>query len=142
MKTLLLATVAALSLAACSGMGDAMPAADAVPLAAAAPRTGVNGPFKMTVQATGEQNGIIYLNSELDYRDQRNVSLDLPPQVAKELAAELGGDPREKLLGKSLRVAGVAQRVKIHFMHDNKPTDKYYYQTHIRVVDAKQIQVQ
>lgn len=141
MKTLL-AVVAILSLVACSGMGDAMPAAEAVPLASAAPHSGVQGPFKMTVQASGEQNGIIYLNSEQDYRDQRNVSLEIPQQVAKELAAQLGGDPREKLLGKRLRVAGVAKRVKIYFMHDDKPTDKYYYQTHIHVVDAKQIQVQ
>ncbi len=45
-------------------------------------------------------------------------------------------------MGKKLQVYGLAQRVTIYLTHDGKPSDKYYYQTHIHVSNANQIQLQ
>jgi hypothetical protein len=113
----------------------------AVQLAAASARTGVTGVFAMTVKATGKTTRV-HLNSELDYRDQRNLSIAVEPTAAEELALQLGSPPEAALKGKQILVTGTAKRTKIVFISDNgKPTDKYYYQTHVAVTKASQIQV-
>ncbi|WP_174273181.1 hypothetical protein [Sphingomonas bacterium] len=100
---------------------------------AASQPQGVTGTFGLTVRAVGEQGGVFYLNSELDYRDQRNLSIAIPADLYADLAARLGGSPREKLLGKHIEVTGVARRVTIFFLANGRRTDKYYYQTHIEL---------
>ena len=112
----------------------------AIQLAAASPRLGVTGVFALTVKATGKTSRV-HLNSELDYRDQRNLSIAVEPAAADELAARLGAPPEIALKGKQILVAGTAKRTKIVFSADGKPTDKYYYQTHVVVTKASQIQV-
>ena len=112
----------------------------AVQLAAASARTGVTGVFAMTVKATGKTTRV-HLNSELDYRDQRNLSIAVEPAAAEELALQLGSPPEIALKGKQILVTGTAKRTKIVFSSDGKPTDKYYYQTHVSVTKASQIQV-
>ena len=114
----------------------------AVQLAAAAAPRGVSGVFALRVQATGSQDGFTYLNSELDYRDQRNLTIAITPSAAQQLEEKLGAPPIAALKGKLILVSGVAVRTKIVFLADGKPTDKYYYQTHVRVTDAKQIELQ
>ena len=112
----------------------------AVQLAAAAPRTGITGVFAMTVRATGKTNRV-HLNSELDYRDQRNLSISVEPEAAEELTSRFGSPPDVALKGKQILVTGTAKRTRIVFISDGKPTDKYYYQTHVAVTKASQIQV-
>ncbi|MEN1961117.1 hypothetical protein WCE41_12440 [Luteimonas sp. MJ246] len=112
----------------------------AVLRAAAAPYTGVTGVFALTVQATGRTDKV-HLNSERDYRDPRNLSIAVMPRAAAELEARYGAPPEVALRGKQVQVVGTARRVRIDFSHDGKPTDKYYYQTHVRVTRAAQIQV-
>ncbi|MGY0800179.1 hypothetical protein ACW7G0_14165 [Lysobacter sp. A286] len=114
--------------------------AQAVQLAAASPRLGVKGVFSMTVKATGKTDRV-HLNSELDYRDQRNLSIAVERRAAEELAIQLGEPPERALKGKQIIVTGTAKRTKIVFFADGKPTDKYYYQTHVAVTRASQIQV-
>ena len=116
--------------------------AQAVQLAAEAAPGGVRGVFEVQVQATGTQDNFTYLNSELDYRDQRNLTIAIPPTVARQLESQLGSHPLVALKGKRVLVHGVAARTKIYFLNDGKPTDKYYYQTHVRVTDPKQIVVE
>jgi hypothetical protein len=113
----------------------------AVQLAAAAAPAGYGGVFAVRVQSVGTQDGTIYLNSETDYRDQRNLSIAITPGAAKELTARLGSPPNVALYGKRILVKGLASRVTIVFSADGKPTDKYYYQTHVQVSDADQIQL-
>jgi len=113
----------------------------AVQLAADAAPEGVPGTFAMRVRAAGTQSGFIYLNSELDYRDQRNLSIALTAKAARQLQDQLGSSPMIALKGKDILVTGRATRVKIVFYADGKLTDKYYYQTHVRVSDPKQIQL-
>lgn len=111
----------------------------AVQLAAAAPRDGVSGVFAMTVRAVGRDERGVYLNSERDYRDQRNLTVVLTPDAAAELEGRLGGPLEQRLRGHAIQVSGTARRTKIVFFADGQATDKYYYQTHVRVMKAGQI---
>lgn len=112
----------------------------AVLQAAAAPRTGVTGVFAMTVKATGRTDRI-HLNSEADYRDPRNLSIAVTPRAAAQLEARLHAPADEALQGRRILVSGTARRTRIDFLVDGKRSGKYYYQTHVQVTDASQIQV-
>ena len=114
----------------------------AVLLAAEAAPKGVPGLFVLQVQATGEDGNFTYLNSELDYRDQRNLTVVVTPSAARQIKSELGVHPIDAFKGKRILVNGVATRTKIFFTANGKATDKYYYQTHVRVTDPAQITVQ
>ncbi len=137
----------ALGLTACAGTGptaeDArwLQPAQAIQLAAEAAPRGVTGTFVMRVQATGADGGRVYLNSEADYRDQRNLTIAITPVAAGALAARLGAPPAVALEGERIVVQGVATRVRIDFTIDGHPSGKYYYQTQVQVTDAAQIRV-
>ncbi len=114
---------------------------EAVMLAADAAPDTVSGTFALKVQSTGRERGVVYLNSELDYRDQRNLTVALSPQVVRQLQDRLGTDPAAYLKDKNILVRGAAMRVRIDFSFNQVKTGKYYYQTHVRVMDADQISV-
>ena len=95
----------------------------------------------MPVQSTGRQNHILYLNSELDYRDQRNLTIAILPTAIAPLEARFGQDLDRFFVGKNIVVSGAAQRVKIAFFSNGQLTDKYYYQTHVDVRDADQLRL-
>ena len=109
-------------------------AADAAP----AP---VAGLFVLEVRAGGRQRGRIFLNSELDYRDQRNLTIRLEPRAAAALERELGMPPEDFFIGKSIRVRGEARRVRIDFLDSGQPSGLYYYQTHVPVIDPAEIEI-
>lgn len=115
--------------------------AEAIQRAADAAPRGVPGIFAMHVQATGTQDGYAYLNSELDYRDQRNLTIAVSPGAARAMAAKLGMSPLEYYKGKDILVHGSAYRTKIGITFGHRYTGKYYYQTHVRVADPAQIEV-
>ncbi|MDO6692688.1 hypothetical protein Q4574_05305 [Aliiglaciecola sp. 3_MG-2023] len=104
---------------------------------------GVQGVYTFTIQATGSQRGDnrIFLNTEIDYRDQRNITIALSFNAVKELIAATQQSPEDYFKGKTIQVTGEAKRVKIHFTTMGRRTGKYYYQTHIKVTDASQIMV-
>ena len=102
---------------------------------------GVSGVFELHIKSTGRQGGIIYLNSETDYRDQRCLTLAIDPIVARGFIQEYGEEPDIYLKNKTVRVSGEAQRVKIWFNSKGKRTEKYYYQTHVSVTNESQIEV-
>jgi predicted S18 family serine protease len=115
---------------------------EAIQLAAASAPNGVPGSFAVYVKATGFQDGFVYLNSESDYRDQRCLTIAITPDAARALRVQLGADVSVALKGKNIVVTGEATRVTVWLTHRNgKRTDKYYYQTHVKVVDPNQIQV-
>ena len=132
--------IAILALAGCDSplLKDDISPVEAIVAAQERPITGV---FRLRVQATGAHDRWIYLNSELDYRDQRNLSIELTREASEQLTHRLKQDPREFFKGKLIRVQGTAQRVKIRFTFQDVVTDKFYYQTHVRVTDASQITV-
>ena len=112
---------------------------EAVFKAADAAPAGITGRFRLTIQATGHQDGHVCLNSETDYRDQRNLSVDLCPVSLASVKAKFAADPEAFFVGKEIEVRGMAHRVKITFLAYGKPTDRYYYQTHVFVCSADQI---
>lgn len=151
MKKLLLVLLALAFFAGCASTPTAPHAADsetswisprqAVLMAADAAPGGVDGTFALHVQATGTQSGRTYLNSELDYRDQRNLTVAITPEAARQLTQRLGEHPLVALKGKDILVRGAAVRTTIWFFANGRVTDKYYFQTHVNVTDADQITV-
>ena len=97
--------------------------------------------YTLQIVATGSQGQYVYLNTEKDYRDQRSVTVALHPKLIAQLTAKYGVPPQDYFIGKAIMVSGKAQRVKIAFLSDGKPTNKYYYQTHISLRDISQLTV-
>jgi len=114
---------------------------EAIQLAATAAPNGVPGTFAVHVRATGHKDGLVYLNSELDYRDQRCLTIVLTPDVARALRSRLGADPSSALKDKNVLVTGEATRVTVWLTRGKRRTDKYYYQTHVTVTESSQLQV-
>jgi hypothetical protein len=120
--------------------GTIIPAQAVLAAAEAAP-AGIRGVFLVRVQATGREGERVYLNSELDYRDQRNMTVNIEPIAARPLA-RLHGAPADIFFrGRVIEVDGVARRVRIDFVDKGGPTGKYYYQTHVFVSNPAQIRI-
>lgn len=111
----------------------------AVMMAAATAPGAIGGTILMTVRASATTGGVLYLNSEADYRDVRNVSVAVPAGVTKQLAARWGSAPGRFLQDRRIRVRGYAQRVRIAFLANGRATGKYYYQTHVVLQSPQQI---
>lgn len=107
--------------------------AQAVMNAAAVAPMSVHGVFEMKVRGTGRKNGWLFLNSEADYRDPRCLTIAISPILQKELLERFGIAPETHLSGKTIAVLGGAKRVRIDFTNNGRSTDKYYYQTHVRL---------
>lgn len=112
---------------------------DAIWRAAENPKRGVTGTFKMTVRAHGAQSGVVYLNSEKDYRDPRNLSLDILPASQVGMVEKFGKP--SALVGKTIAITGAAKRTKIWFFSEGRRTQKYYYQTHIAITSPEQVNI-
>ncbi|MEN1729695.1 MAG: hypothetical protein AAGJ52_14770 [Pseudomonadota bacterium] len=113
---------------------------EAIFSAAEAAPSGIRGTFAITVQATGKRGDVLYLNSELDYRDQRSLNTAVAPVAVEQLSEQLGGDPAEVLIGEDILIRGTARRMRILFMNpDGQPSGSYYFQTQVGVIDADQI---
>jgi hypothetical protein len=140
-----LASLACLSLGAVAGAANppipgTLSPADAIKGTAADPQLGKSGSFAMLVRGTGKSHGHVFLNSEADYRDPRNLSVDIDISAAKLLARELGSAPDEYYKDKWIVVRGTARRVPI-IVTDNKGPLGKYFQTHVPVRLPSQITV-
>ncbi len=130
----MLTTAALLGLSACAGTVHSFITPEQAVIAAAARPTA--GAFRFVVRATGRQDFLLYLNAQPDYRDQRNLSVEVPPAVELELGQRFGADVPTFLRGRTIVVRGIARRVAIDFTAGGRPTGKYYYQTHVRLEEA------
>ncbi len=136
------ALVAVLALAGCATSQvsrDAIPPMLAIERAAGLAPGAYPGVFVMTVRASGRQGASLYLNSESDYRDPRNLSFEVRPIAQVQLEARLGAPAETVLQGRTIRVDGEARRVRIDFTADGRPTGKYYYQTHVVIERGEQL---
>lgn len=107
-----------------------------------APKAGVAGDFAFEVKSVGEQNGRIFLNSEADYRDRNCLTIAMPLAVARMASgAQDLMDMQKAIQGRRVTVRGIAQRVRIEFLADDKPTGKYYFQVQIAVASPRQIRI-
>jgi hypothetical protein len=114
----------------------AMGPAQAIAAASAASSGAVDGVFEMKVASVGESGFNVYLNSSDDYRDPANLSVELHAGALAELKAKLGGEARELLAGKRVRVKGTARRVPIP-----RRDGTTYHQTRIEVDRGAQIEI-
>lgn len=110
--------------------------------AASDPEGGFAGTFTFVVKRVEAAQGKVFLNSEEDYRDQRCLTVVLPPDLMARFVAECKLEGASALKGRTLVVQGKARRVRISFLSGGRPTDKYYYQTHVRVNDLDQLDLQ
>ncbi len=114
------------------------PAAAVLAAADAAPR-GYPGRFGFTVMRAEQVGPRFFLNSQPDYRDQRNLAIAIEYPAAQQLRRAYGADVQAAYLGKSIQVDGIAQRQRIDFTIGGRPSGKYYYQTHVVVMRPDQI---
>lgn len=110
--------------------------AQAIAAASAAGKSEVAGIFEMQIVSTGASGFNVYLNSDADYRNAANLSIELHAGAVNELRKQLGGRPEDLLKGKRVRVKGVARRVPIP-----RRAGGTYYQTRIDVDSATQIEI-
>lgn len=122
------------------GAGQGMCPSQAITRAAAAAPYGAPGRYTLVVRSVGRVKGLIYLNSQRDYRDQRNVSVVLYPQAQHQLRARLGGSIAQGLEGHRIAVIGTARRAKTLYLDaHHHATGRYYYQTHIAITRGNQL---
>jgi hypothetical protein len=109
--------------------------------AAAYPRM-VFGVFEFRVRRAEQVGPNFFLNSEQDYRDQRDLCIRILPSAERLLRDRFGRDLRTTLLGHDIRVIGPAVRTRVDFVDDfGRASGKYYYQTQVPVIDSREIEV-
>jgi len=102
---------------------------------------GVQGTFKFLIKASGIKRDKVYLNTELDYRDRRAITISVAPNIVSAFTRKYGSPPDNYFVDKTIEVTGEAKRVKIYFISKGRMTSKYYFQTHIKVSSVEQIKV-
>ncbi len=102
---------------------------------------GVRGTFQLPIKASGTQRGMVYLNTDLDYRDPKNITVALFPATIDAFAETYGASPDSYFIDKTIEVTGKVERIKIYTYKNGKRTKKYYFQTHIKVNSIEQIKV-
>lgn len=112
----------------------------AVQLAAAAQGRQVEGVFAFRVRAADFADRL-FLNSEADYRDQRNLTVAIDAPAAAAWLQQLGLEDAGQLVGRRVQVQGGARRVRIDFTIGTRPSGKYYYQTQVWVSDPAQLRL-
>lgn len=112
----------------------------AIERAAAAAPYGVRGRYVLVVRRVGRAQGLVYLDSQRDYRDPRNVAVVIYRRAQAQLRARLGGDLARTLMGHRIAVIGRVRRVRVRFYDDaGHYSGKYYFQTHIDVGRGAQV---
>lgn len=113
----------------------------AVIYASQAGENGYSGTFGMSVRNLGVNPRQVYLNSELNYREQLNVSVRMDMEVVRFLRRTYGNDWLNEIVGKQIEVEGEAKREVIWFRCNDERTSSYYYQTHIHVSRPEQFKI-
>ncbi|PKG84287.1 hypothetical protein CXF85_08775 [Colwellia sp. 75C3] len=101
----------------------------------------VRGTFQFSIKASALLQSAVYLNTELDYRDRRSITIALHPKTIAAFTKKYGTSPKVYFLNKNIEVTGKAKQIKIWFFSNGKRTEKYYFQTHISVKSLNQITV-
>jgi len=100
---------------------------------------GLKGEFKLHIKNSGKQYARLFLNTQEDYRDRRNITVTLLPSFQQAFQKKHNTDIRSYFEDHTILVSGEAKRMKVWFFSNGKRTEKYYFQTHIIVSDLDQI---
>lgn len=145
MKILILLSV--LILSACSSTSEISSSSkptDIIQLIEKAKRRfpeGVQGTFQIPIKASGNVGGITYLNSNIDYRDPKNLTIEITPSIIELFTKTYGTPPVSYFVDKIIEVKGKVERIKISKWINGSRSKKHYYQTHIIVTTLNQIKV-
>lgn len=101
----------------------------------------IQGSFTIPIKAVGKQRGVTFLNSETNYKDKKNISIVLSPKISESFEGTYDLNAITYWVGKTVKVSGTAERAKIWYYQQGKKTERYYFQTHIRVTSLDQLQV-
>ena len=102
---------------------------------------GVIGTFQIPIKASGNEGGVVFLNSDLDYRDPKNITVLLEPSTIESFTKIYKASPDSYFINKTIEVRGKVERIKIYRYTKGKRPAKYYFQTHIKVTAVDQISV-
>ncbi|WP_124748979.1 hypothetical protein [Alteromonas facilis] len=97
--------------------------------------------YQLDIKASGKQGEFVYLNTKLDYRDQENITVTIPPSVVSLLESTYGQPAEDFFIGKAIAVRGLARQVRTQASTEGQSNAKFFYQTHIRIKDIAQIVV-
>lgn len=146
MKAVLLYPLLMVALAGCAVQQDAAPAKpgltawDAIVMSEQSAPAVVPGLFSLEIKNAAKVGKVVYLNTEYDYRDRRNVTVALTAKMLEEFATLYPDQkPEQYFIGKTIVVNGAASRQTIWFISEGKASEKYYFQTHIPVWQTGQI---
>ena len=101
----------------------------------------LQGQFAFIVRGGGRDGQRIFLNSERDYRDAGTLTVVVRGAALDRLTEQLGGPPEQRLIGRTVVVDGVAQRVRIDITGNGRPTGDFYFQTHVVAERPDQVHV-
>lgn len=102
---------------------------------------GVRGTFQISIKASGNHGGVIFLNSDVDYRDPKNITVVLEPSTIESFSKIYNASPDSYFINKTIEVKGKVERIKIYRYTKARRTGEYYFQTHIKVTSIDQISV-
>lgn len=113
---------------------------EAIVRAAANPGRGVQGRFEFKVANVRFEDGVVHLDSERDYHDQRCLTLDLAPAVVDTLVGQ--GTDVTDVAGKHVVAHGTALMTRVLFTNqDGIPNGAYFYRTHVRIDSIDSLQI-
>ena len=100
----------------------------------------VKGEYTLKIKSAGKTKSALFLNTEANFRDPRNVSVAIHYRAFKAFRKEYGNEAQDFFVGKKIKVQGEAKRVPIRISNEKKPPYKhYYFQTYIHVYKSSQI---
>jgi hypothetical protein len=105
---------------------------------------GLKGVFEFRVASVGagSRGRGVFLNSEADYHDAKNLSVQLRPEAVKALEASLGAPLDKTMAGKRISVTGTARAKSFNvYDADGSKTGKTWSQTRIIVAKADNLVV-
>jgi hypothetical protein len=72
-----------------------------------------SGAFGLTVKSVARVGSVMYLNSEVDFHDPRNITVAVLPEARDEMARFFHDAPDNHLLNKQIFVVGTVRRVQV-----------------------------
>lgn len=106
---------------------------------------GAKGVFEFKVASiggNGSKGRSVYLNSEADYHDAKNISVMVRPAAVQEMEQKMGAPLDKALAGKRVSVTGTAHPVKTNIYDEShKKTGQTFMQTRIIVAKAEKLVV-
>ncbi|WP_286133513.1 hypothetical protein [Colwellia sp. UCD-KL20] len=88
---------------------------------------GIIGTFTLPIKASAIQRRNLYLNTEVDYRDRRNITVAISPKLIPAFTKKYGSSPERYFINKTVSVTGEAKRMKIYFFFNDKKNSKILF---------------